>query len=84
MTKARIAFMAEPPIEDHKAAIIVAVHTAREYLSLAERAADSSETISFSDVLEKIREFVMPPTTSVAKSVPFEASWQPGGPWRAR
>lgn len=34
-------------------------------------------------VLEKIREFVMPPATAVVQSVPFEETWPPGGPWRA-
>lgn len=35
-------------------------------------------------VLAKIREFVMPPTTAVTKSVPFDKTWPPGGPWTAR
>lgn len=34
-------------------------------------------------VLEKLREFVMPPTAAIAKGVPFEETWPPGGPWRA-
>ena len=35
-------------------------------------------------VLAKIREFLMPPMTAVAKGVTFEETWPPGGPWRAR
>lgn len=34
-------------------------------------------------VLEKIREFVMPPTMAIANGVTFEETWSPGGPWRA-
>ena len=36
----------------------------------------------FPAVLAKIREFVLPPATSLAKGNPFEATWPPGGPWR--
>jgi len=54
MSKHRIAYMADPPIEDRQSAIIVAVHTAREYLSFAERAADSA-TLYYPEVLAKIR-----------------------------
>ena len=32
-------------------------------------------------VLAQIREFVMPPTTAIAKGVPFEERWAPGGRW---
>ena len=35
-------------------------------------------------VLAQIREFVMPPTTAIAKGVAFEELWPPGGPWDAR
>lgn len=54
MSTHRIASMADPPDEDRKSAIIVSVHAAREYLSLAERAADSG-TIYYPEVLSKIR-----------------------------
>jgi hypothetical protein len=36
----------------------------------------------FPAVLAKIREFVLPPTQSVATGEPFERAWSPGGPWR--
>lgn len=35
-------------------------------------------------VLEKLREFLMPPTAAVAKGVPFDETWPPGGPWKER
>ena len=54
MTKHKIAFLADPPVEDRKSAIIVSVHDAREYLSFAERSADGG-TIYYGEVLSKIR-----------------------------
>jgi predicted nucleotidyltransferase component of viral defense system len=38
----------------------------------------------FPVVLAKIRDFVMPPTTSLAMGDPFEGAWPPGGPWCMR
>lgn len=46
--------MAEPVDDERKLAIVVAVHSARDYLSIAERAADSG-VIYYGDVLEKIQ-----------------------------
>jgi hypothetical protein len=54
VTKHRIAYMADPVDDDRKSAIVVAVHTARDYLSIAERSADGG-TIYYPDVLNKIQ-----------------------------
>jgi hypothetical protein len=54
MSKPRITAMADPPVEDQQSAIIVAVHTAREYLSLAERAIDSG-SLYIPEALGKVR-----------------------------
>lgn len=35
-------------------------------------------------VLALIRTFVMPPAVAIARGMPFEEEWPPGGPWRVR
>lgn len=50
----RVAMMADPPDEDRESAIIVAVHTARETLSIVERAADGTAETYFPALLGKI------------------------------
>jgi len=35
-------------------------------------------------VIEKLREFLIPPTTAFAKEKTFKQIWPPGGPWRKK
>lgn len=49
----RIAKMADPHPDDQRCAAIVAVHTAREFMSLVERSADGTARISSRELLTK-------------------------------
>lgn len=46
------------------------------------RAGLDPDGITLPGVAESLRAFLLPPSAAVAKSVPFDMIWSPGGPWR--
>lgn len=48
------------------------------------RIEQESPDLTFDQVIESIREFILPPAKSAAEGKPFDLIWHPGGPWTKR
>lgn len=46
------------------------------------RAGLDADRKTLPQVAESLRAFLLPPTAALARSVPFDMIWSPGGPWR--